>query len=264
MMTIALFAAGLLAAPVKPSSSCKPGATEVLSCRKETPSRGSKSVAIRNCGGRLVAAINQPGPTDKPVEMQSWFVKHKAAAGGQGAAEAWAGIGAEASFKLTVNFTTSPIIRGGHRGNLEATVAGQKIKEQFICARPPAPKPSDACKSGASNVMFCVRAAPVGPTKSASIRNCGGKFVATVVVPGPDATSAAADQVSWFVKRKAAPAGVVGGSESWTGDGFKLGINWTTTPVIRGGHKGHLTCKSGRVSLDEDFVCQRTVSAAPQ
>jgi hypothetical protein len=130
-MTRILIAALVVSAPALalPPGPCK-GAQSVL-CRKVTPTRADMTFTITECTDKKLgteATAWRPGLTDKSVPEHSWKVSqdHSAAVGAGHTYHA-------KGFKLSVNWTTSPDPRGGHIGQITATVGSQKIDEKVLC-----------------------------------------------------------------------------------------------------------------------------------
>ena len=92
-------------------------------------------------------------------------------------------------------------------------------------------------------------------SKSVSIRHCGTALVASLSMPGM--TDAPVEVASYDVKEHKPAAGVMGGSEHFTGTHFNLTINWTTAPR-NGGHLGHLKAKVGSETIETEMICLRT------
>ena len=124
------FAAGERSVASKHASdACKTGhVKQVLSCHAEKPTRASKSVEIRECGGKLIGSVSMPGMTDKPVESASAVVTHaKPEPHRLGAPAVYKG----ADFDLTINWTTSPSKNGGHLGHFKS----KALTADLICTQ---------------------------------------------------------------------------------------------------------------------------------
>jgi len=139
LLSIAL-GASLLASPVlaagersvankHASDACKTGhVKEVLSCHSEKPTRASKSVDIRECGGKLIGSVSMPGMADKPVESASAVVTHaKPEPHRLGAPAIYKGT----DFELSINWTTSPKKGGGHVGHFKS----KALTAELICTQ---------------------------------------------------------------------------------------------------------------------------------
>lgn len=136
-------------------------------------------------------------------------------------------------------------------------VLGASLLASPAFATKPAPhKPSDACKHGAViHVVECHLEKPTRASKSVSIRHCGKSLVATLSMPGM--ADAPVEVASYDVKEKKPAAGVMGGSEHFTGKNFDLAINWTSA-INRGGHHGHLKAQVGAEKIEAEMICLRT------
>ena len=136
-------------------------------------------------------------------------------------------------------------------------VLGASLLASPAFATKPTPQhPSDACKHGpVIEVLACHLEKPSRASKSVSIRHCGKSLVATISMPGM--TDAPVEVASYDVKEHKPAAGVMGGSEHFTGTHFELAINWTTA-IHRGGHIGHLKAQAGTEKIETEMICLRT------
>jgi hypothetical protein len=116
-------------------------------------------------------------------------------------------------------------------------------------ALPPGP-----CK-GVQSVL-CRKVTPSRADMTFTLTECTDKKLGTEATAWrPGLTDKSVPEHSWK-KLSQDHNTAVGAGHTYQAAGFKLSVNWTTSPDPKsGGHLGHITAKVGSEKIDEQVIC---------